>query len=239
MLALTADNATSNDTLTKMLAVLENAFHGESHRGRCFLHITNLIANSLLRQFDANASSSDASMDPDDDLRKLAKGLETEEMETIIRQGEDEVDNIEGWRDELEELDAFNRDEHHRKIYPVKKVLAKVSISRSLPIICCTDHFPLSQLRRFSFAVINSTTILLPKWLEYNDSIHGHATTMPRDIRTRWNSTYDMLDYAIDHRKAVDAMTGDRSLGLRAYELEEEEWKIVDQLRSVLQVRHS
>jgi hypothetical protein len=60
---------------------------------------------------------------------------------------------------------------------------------------------------------------------------------MPRDVTTRWNSTFDMVDFAIEHRAAVDEMTGNKTMGLRKYEMNEQEWKIAEQLRDTLKVR--
>ena len=45
---------------------------------------------------------------------------------------------------------------------------------------------------------------------------------------TRWNSTFDMLDFAVKYRPAIDTMTAGRDLGLRNYELDQAEWKIID-----------
>lgn len=45
-----------------------------------------------------------------------------------------------------------------------------------------------------------------------------------------------MLDYALEHRKAVDNVTQCRNLGLRKYELADCEWEIVKQLWDVLKV---
>lgn len=59
---------------------------------------------------------------------------------------------------------------------------------------------------------------------------------MPRDVSTRWNSSYDMLDFAIKYRPAIDAMTAVRELDLRKYELESAEWVIAGELRDVLKV---
>jgi hypothetical protein len=59
---------------------------------------------------------------------------------------------------------------------------------------------------------------------------------MPRDVSTRWNSTYDMLNFAVEYQLAIDNMTGDKTTNLRKYELDDEEWKIVQQLRNTLKV---
>ncbi|KAI9056832.1 hypothetical protein FKP32DRAFT_1557130, partial [Trametes sanguinea] len=52
ILSVTCDNASSNDTMTEELADLLTAFDGDYSRTRCFLHILNLVAKSMLRQFD-------------------------------------------------------------------------------------------------------------------------------------------------------------------------------------------
>jgi hypothetical protein len=45
-----------------------------------------------------------------------------------------------------------------------------------------------------------------------------------------------MLEYALDHRRAVDLVTQKRELGLRKFELTDDEWQVVEQLRDVLKV---
>ena len=59
---------------------------------------------------------------------------------------------------------------------------------------------------------------------------------MPRDVITRWNSKFDMLDFAVEHITEINTITGDRDMKLRQYELSEDDWDMARQLRDVLKV---
>jgi hypothetical protein len=59
---------------------------------------------------------------------------------------------------------------------------------------------------------------------------------LPRDVRTRWNATYTMLDEAYTLRAAVNKITEMRDMKLRKYEIEAHEWEILRQLRDLLKV---
>ncbi|KAJ7195704.1 hypothetical protein B0H12DRAFT_1038619, partial [Mycena haematopus] len=84
---------------------------------------------------------------------------------------------------------------------------------------------------RFSFAIIHSTTVLLPLWRKTCTRFELEARLIPRDVATRWNSSYDMLKFAIEYRQAIDNLTATKK-ELRKFELEEEEWKtLVDLCR--------
>ena len=60
---------------------------------------------------------------------------------------------------------------------------------------------------------------------------------IPRPVDTRWNSTYDMLEFALEYRRAIDIITGDRTLKLRNFELADHHWTIIKDLVKVLAVR--
>jgi hypothetical protein len=88
-----------------------------------------------------------------------------------------------------------------------------------------------------AYAIKNSSTIILPKWYSNLDELELKSRIMPRDVTTRWNSTYNMLDFALKYREAIDVITGDRDMKLRKYEMDEEEWEVARQLCEVLKVR--
>ncbi|EIW58948.1 uncharacterized protein TRAVEDRAFT_102125, partial [Trametes versicolor FP-101664 SS1] len=52
ILSVTCDNASNNDTMVAHLEAMLEVFGGDYARTRCFLHILNLTAKSLLKQFD-------------------------------------------------------------------------------------------------------------------------------------------------------------------------------------------
>ncbi|KDQ56488.1 hypothetical protein JAAARDRAFT_132751, partial [Jaapia argillacea MUCL 33604] len=91
-----------------------------------------------------------------------------------------------------------------------------------------------TQLRKFAFKVIYSTTKLLPAW---NRRVAEHKLSerlMPQDVATQWNSMFDMLEFVFVYRKPIDTMCSDRAMGLREFEMAEGEWVIACQLRDIL-----
>ncbi|SJL03663.1 uncharacterized protein ARMOST_16509 [Armillaria ostoyae] len=207
ILSITCDNASNNDTMIEAIAEAIDDFPGEANRTRCFAHITNLVAKSLLKQFD-----------------ELADGLDVEEVETRLRETEEngpgEKDNEDGLIDELAAMTVSEREEWEEQVLPAKSVLAK--------------------LRKLSFKIINSSTILLPAWNAILDELKFKPKKLPRDVATRWNSTYDMLEVAVEYKRAIKQITSDdEEAGDRAvpeYRLSSKEWKIAEQLRDVLKI---
>ena len=59
---------------------------------------------------------------------------------------------------------------------------------------------------------------------------------IPRDVKTRWNSTYDMAKMALKYRCVIDDITANKVLKLRKYELDDDDWVIVGDLLRVLKV---
>jgi hypothetical protein len=45
-----------------------------------------------------------------------------------------------------------------------------------------------------------------------------------------------MLKFALEYQQAIDTITADQDVELRAFELSEAEWKIAQQLHDVLEV---
>jgi hypothetical protein len=93
------------------------------------------------------------------------------------------------------------------------------------------------QIRKLAFKIINSSTLLLPSWKALLRELEIAEKMLPRDVSTRWNSTYDMLEAALKLKPAVTKFTERAGNGVRDYELDDAEWEILEQLRDVLKVR--
>ncbi|KAI0076721.1 hypothetical protein K474DRAFT_1570699, partial [Panus rudis PR-1116 ss-1] len=52
ILAVTGDNATNNDAMIREMPLAIETFPGEANQVRCFDHIANLSAKTVMRQFD-------------------------------------------------------------------------------------------------------------------------------------------------------------------------------------------
>ncbi|KAG2112248.1 uncharacterized protein F5147DRAFT_528837, partial [Suillus discolor] len=94
----------------------------------------------------------------------------------------------------------------------------------------------LVKLQKLATKIVHSTTILLPVWKGILEDLKLAQQIMPRDVSTRWNSTFDMLNFALEYRNAIDVIVDKQKLGLGEYVLEDGEWMLVKQLHDVLKV---
>ena len=77
--------------------------------------------------------------------------------------------------------------------------------------------------------------IILPLWFQTLAKLKLEQRKMPHDVSTWWNSTFDMLAFALQYRVAVDDIAGNKAANLRQYELSDE-WWIAEQLHDTLKV---
>ncbi|KAJ7192443.1 hypothetical protein GGX14DRAFT_380169, partial [Mycena pura] len=86
------------------------------------------------------------------------------------------------------------------------------------------------KIRQLAFAIVHSTTIALPAWRKACKEKGKSPRLIPRDVRTRWNSLYDMLVVATEYKEVVNTVTGDRNLDLRKYDVSDAEWTILEDM---------
>jgi hypothetical protein len=98
-------------------------FGGSTTHTRCFLHTVNLVAKSLIREFNVKKQEADQALahSIDTELEELSAEMEEDAGVT------DEIDNDDGFVDEVELLDEKERVALNKDIRPVKLALVKVS----------------------------------------------------------------------------------------------------------------
>jgi hypothetical protein len=92
------------------------------------------------------------------------------------------------------------------------------------------------KVRKLSFAIIHSTTIALPAWCNTCVSNLCPICLISHDVKTWWNSTYDMLKVAHDYCVVIDDITANKVLKPWKYKLDDEDWDIIKDLLQVLKV---
>lgn len=137
VLSITCDNASCNNvTIAELTEVLPN-FSKVGHT-QCFLHIINLVAKSIIKQFDVQKKKKDEHLDnKEQELHNLAGDVDVENEqaveameqhqisgETVL--GDKGIDDIEGWFDKMVLLSTHERKQIEADIWPVKLVLVKV-----------------------------------------------------------------------------------------------------------------
>jgi antitoxin component of RelBE/YafQ-DinJ toxin-antitoxin module len=102
--------------VVRMSALLPD-FPGAPNRSRCFAHILNLAARSIIRPFDLPKHQTNAALtEAAKELAKLGENLDVEEEESRKSAAEDaeddaEDDDVEGWEDERTEEEKEGWDE--------------------------------------------------------------------------------------------------------------------------------
>jgi len=123
-LSITADNASSNDTMTEELADLIAHFGGQSTHMQCLLHVKNLVAKSITREFNVQTTTGN----DDEELTMLADGMEEEDLQMVEKDQEgDNIDDIDGWVDEVLILMTNEHTRLENNIRPMRLALVKVS----------------------------------------------------------------------------------------------------------------
>lgn len=139
---------------------------------RCFLHVTNLVAKSIVKQFDVKKADADGQLNAAEaELHKIADGLELEEALAAAERGDEEndagggeFDDNDGWVDEVAMLSDEERADLEVSIRPVKLVLAKVSDQPHLR----SQNSPETHL---SFAKLPSRLFTLVRsWVQHGKS---------------------------------------------------------------------
>ena len=128
---MTCDNTTNNDVMIEELEILTPEFAGFASHTQCFLHIVNLVAKALLRQFDAKKTT----VKRDNELAALADELAKEEVIVDEIDDDDNHDNddnkkVDNEGRSINEMGDKTDNEQIKledSIWSVKLALAKVS----------------------------------------------------------------------------------------------------------------
>lgn len=135
LLSITCDNASNNDKMIEHLSILVENFPGPANQTRCFTHILNLVAKSILRQFDVAKKSEGNPDDSDDAVRELAAlaleldlGPGNDAIEDDVDDDDDEEEDDE--EEELGEEDSGMSEEEaielEESLAPIRLTLTKV-----------------------------------------------------------------------------------------------------------------
>lgn len=123
------------DMMIKVLEELLPKFPGMSNQTRCFAHILNLVAKSILCQFDTKKKATAADKDPID---ALAHELDNA-MGTLFNNDQPEdnsEDDKDGLGNERAGMSAAKIAELEESLGPVCALLTKVTFLLSLALCC-------------------------------------------------------------------------------------------------------
>jgi len=140
ILSMTCDNTSNNDAMINDLMRRVAIFGGEASHMHCFLHVVNLVAKSMICQFDVKKKDADAALaasEREHERKKLVEDWGSDDSDDDKVDGElngmenkgddgDTTDDDNGWIDKVELLTEREREALKKAIQPLKLVLVKV-----------------------------------------------------------------------------------------------------------------
>jgi hypothetical protein len=90
---------------------------------RCFTHVLNLIAKSIIQQFDSPNSKNKHLKEATNEMLSLEGNIQFDGE----RDCEDDSDNVEGWVDKRELMTEEELEELDESVEPIRLLLMKVS----------------------------------------------------------------------------------------------------------------
>ena len=115
------------------LEKLIDEFKGQECQTRCFTHILNLVAKSIIQQFDVPKAQANKVFDEATTaLIELAGDIDTEEQEMAESRDDSDDDdndeNVEDWVDETVDMTVEHLATLNKSAQPVRLMLVKVRI---------------------------------------------------------------------------------------------------------------
>ena len=142
MLSVTADSATSNDTMTNKLTVLVPVFPGQANWTHCFNYIMNFVARSMLKLFEVpKKSKEDVVLAAEATLQARVEDIEIKDLQTQVQSFADlaseGVDDDDDLFDEIVVMTGDEAVEFWEQVLPICMALVKVRRCVSIPSSCC------------------------------------------------------------------------------------------------------
>jgi len=228
-MAISLDNASNNYTTVIELAILLNLLEGDDIQGHCFNHILNLSAKAAvafikqrISRVMVAASSDDLSSDDNDSGSESDPGTSDSE--------DDDSPTL------------FTLDDEPESLTTTAAGRSAPSVAVCLNKVCCALYYgarlcsiAVTQIRHVSEATHRSSTSLRPAWETTLKNLNLPFRKIPRDVATRWNSSFTLILFALEYRPAFDSMTKNNP-ALFADALSVAEWEILAELKNLLKV---
>ena len=191
------------------------------------------VSTAVIDAADTNDNTTDNNMN---DEPLSLEGIEDEdsEEEGVDNGGDDAGDDEDDDKDDNTSDDLTEEGEVLiEDTASVQATLDKVHLK--LLYSSMNTDILIDKICKLSFAIIHSTTIL-PAWHKACTANSCPIHLIPCDVKTCWNSIYDMLTVAFDYCTVIDDTMANKSLKLCHYELDDQDWEVIVDLLQVLKV---
>ncbi|QRV99835.1 AC transposase [Ceratobasidium sp. AG-Ba] len=234
VLSICLDNASNNNTLTDALSVLIRSFRGAKNRVRCLAHIINLMAKAFLSLFSKPPRRKKASAPASQPRADASSETPTQHVSHAENEDEDDTDGV--LRPETDP-DKQEYDDH-----VVQKIVQKALDQMAKEEVVPTKE----QIKEGQTIIpkvaglvrrVHASTHLRERFEQLaTKNTSSEQRILTKRVDTRWDTEYDCLESHIHFKVEAQLLTGDSSLKLKSYSLNEAQYSLADEMLAVLEI---
>ncbi|QRV82979.1 AC transposase [Ceratobasidium sp. AG-Ba] len=234
VLSICLDNAYSNNTLIDSLSALIPSFRGAKNRVRCLAHIINLMAKAFLSLFSKPPRRKKASLSTGQPRANVPLSTPAQHVDAPEIEDEDDTDGV------LQpETDPDKQEYDDRVVQKItQKALDQMAVEKVIPtkeqILDGQSLMPkVAGLARR----VHASTHIRERFEQLAaKNTSGEQRILTERVDTRWDTEYDCLESHIHFKVEAQLLTGDSSLKLKSYTLNESQYDLADEMLTVLEI---
>ncbi|QRW04488.1 AC transposase [Ceratobasidium sp. AG-Ba] len=234
VLSICLDNASNNNTLVDSLSDRIPSFRGARNRVRCLAHIINLMAKAFPSLFSRPPRRKKAGLAAGQPQVDALPSTTTQQASHAENEDEDDTDGV-----LKPETDPDKEEYDDRVVQKIaQRALDQIALEKVVPTKQQVQEGQSLMPKVAGLARrVHASTQLRERFEQLaTKNTKSEQRILTERVDTRWDTEYDCLESHLHFKVEAQLLTGESSLKLKSYSLNEAQYNLADEMLIVLEI---